>query len=136
MPKEKICKQCGNRFTPRYNSLEKYCSFSCTAMATKDKPKKKRKRIPYRTPKRQAEERIYGKERRVFLEDPVNKFCFVDGCGKPATTVEHIKGRSGEMLLNKEFWRPCCLDHNLEFERNPELSRKYQLSKLHNGSKI
>ena len=78
---------------------------------------------------------------------PENQVCFIDGCNAKANTVEHIRGRGHgyfdawaeergiRKTLDQRFWRPCCLHHNLELERNPELSKKYQLSKLHNGKK-
>ena len=39
------------------------------------------------------------------------------------------------LYLDIRFWKPCCLAHNLELENNPELSKKYQLSKIHGGKK-
>lgn len=95
--------------------------------------------------KRQAENKIYTADRKKFLVE--NTICFIDGCSQEATTIEHTKGRVGyaddyarqnkiSLYLDQRFWKPCCLPHNLELERNPELSKKYQLSKIHNGKKI
>lgn len=78
------------------------------------KDKKKPNPIPRRTKKRAKQEREYLKERKVFLEK--NPICFVKGCGKPATTIEHTKGRVGKLLLNQKYWQPCCLECNLKFE--------------------
>jgi hypothetical protein len=40
-------------------------------------------------------------------------------------------------LINDErFFEPCCWKHNGELENNPELSREYQLSKIHGGKKM
>lgn len=39
------------------------------------------------------------------------------------------------LFLDVRFWKPCCLEHNLELENNPELSKQYQLSKIHGGKK-
>jgi hypothetical protein len=39
------------------------------------------------------------------------------------------------LIIDERFFAPCCLEHNLEFERNPELSNKYQLSRIHGGKK-
>lgn len=95
-----------------------------------------KKNTSYRIPKvgrqRKKEQPIYSKDRKIFLE---GKICFIDGCNKPADTVEHTRGRVGSMYLNQEFWKPCCWDHNTELESNPELSKEYQLSKLHGGKK-
>ncbi len=97
--------------------------------------------------KRQKQSRDYTVKRKIFLAMPQNRICFIAGCGKIATTIEHKKGRSGfadkhardnniPLLLDERFWAGCCLHHNLELERNTELSKKYQLSKLHDGEKI
>lgn len=91
--------------------------------------------------------KLYTEQRKVYLSLPENKKCFVEGCTKKADTIEHTKGRQGfaddhareeniPLLLDERFWKPCCLQHNLEFESNPELSKKYQLSKIHEGKKI
>ena len=93
------CKYCGTDFTQRYSTLERFCSPLCASKSNQGKPKKKRKRIPYRSPKRKMQEEMYSKLRKKWLEDPRNKFCFIEGCNKLATTVEHTKGRAGDMLL-------------------------------------
>lgn len=109
--------------------------------------KKKAKPIKKHSVKRKADEREYSFNRKEFLNLPENKKCFVDGCNRNANTIEHLKGRKGyaddfarlndiPLLLDDRFWKPCCLKHNLEFETNPELSKKYQLSQIHEGKKI
>lgn len=96
------------------------------------KPKKQPKPINPTSKKRGVEMVEYSKLRLVFLEE--NPICFIDGCGKKATTIEHASGR-GINYLNINTWKPCCLQHNLELENNPELSKKYQKSKIHGGEK-
>lgn len=86
--------------------------------------------------KRKKEVAIYQKKRIEFLNKPENKICFVEGCEKSATTIEHRAGRIGSNYLDEKTWAGCCLEHNLEFENNPELSKKYQLSRIHKGKKI
>lgn len=83
--------------------------------------------------KRNIENKEYSKLRLKFLAD--NPKCFIEGCNKIADTIEHSAGR-GKNYLNVETWKPCCLEHNLELENNPELSKKYQLSKIHGGKKM
>lgn len=89
----------------------------------------------------------YTPLRKKFLSQKENQWCFIEGCGKMANTVEHTKGRQGyadewakenkiPLLLDVRFWKPCCLKHNLELESNHKLSKQYQLSKLHPGKKI
>lgn len=109
--------------------------------------KKKPKPIRKQSVKAEVEGKVYSKERKVFLEQPENKKCFIEECKRKANTVEHIKGRKGfadeearakgiSLLLDKRYWKPCCLQHNLELENNTELSKKYQLSRIHEGAKI
>ncbi len=110
-------------------------------------PKKQPKPIAKFSKKRKDNEKEYNFNRKEFLALPENKKCFVEGCKFKANTIEHTKGRKGyadefarlndiPALLDERFWKPCCLKHNLEFESNPELSKQYQLSQLHEGKKI
>ncbi len=82
--------------------------------------------------KREAENKVYVMLRRRFLKD--NPVCFIKACDKQANTIEHTAGR-GINFLNVSTWKPCCLEYNLELENNPELSREYQVSKIHGGKK-
>ncbi|WP_312394799.1 hypothetical protein [Chryseobacterium sp.] len=105
------------------------------------------KPIPKKSAKRKKEDPIYTRERLRFLAQPENLRCFIEGCNKSADTVEHTMGRKGfadqwardnniSLYLDVRFWKPCCNEHNLELERNPELSQKYQLSKISGNAKI
>lgn len=105
------------------------------------------KKIPTRSKKGQKEDRKYTVKRLQFLALPGNQRCFIDECNKRADTVEHTRGRVGyaddwarenniTLYLDERFWKPCCLDHNLELERNSDLSEKYQLSKISGKQKI
>lgn len=89
-------------------------------------------RIKPMSSKRKKDNVIYLKLRKSFLE--ANTACFIEGCNKIADTIEHATGR-GINYLNVDTWKPCCLEHNLELENNTELSKKYQLSKIHGGKK-
>ena len=133
--KLKTCKNegCNNTFQP-FKTTDKYCSPAC-AYANK-KESKPRKPINKKSKKQQASDSLYTILRRKFLKEPENNICFVDGCNRKANTVEHTKGRIGSNYLDVSTWRACCLEHNLEFERNTKLSNKYQLSKFHDGKKI
>lgn len=103
--------------------------------------------IPKVSKKRKIENTQYTIKRLQFLAQPENLRCFIEGCNKRADTVEHTMGRKGfadqwardnniSLYLDVRFWKPCCNDHNLELERNPELSQKYQLSKISGNAKI
>ncbi len=95
--------------------------------------KKKPYKIPKMSKKREAENKVYLMLREKFLRD--NPVCFIKGCGKVANTIEHSAGR-GINFLKVATWKPCCLEHNLELENNPALSKEYQVSKIHGGKKL
>lgn len=112
-----------------------------------EKKEKVKKGIKKVSDKAKKENREYQKERIEFLSLPENKKCFVDGCKRSANTIEHQKGRKGfadkwardngiTLKMDKRYWKPCCIQHNLEFENNSDLSKQYQLSKLHEGKKL
>ena len=105
------------------------------------------KPIPKFSKKREKENREYTIKRLQFLAQPENLRCFIEGCNKRADTIEHTMGRKGfaddwarennvSLLLDVRFWKPCCNEHNLELERNPELSQRYQLSKITGKEKL
>lgn len=104
------------------------------------------KPIPKVSKKRQIENAKYSVLRIEFLSKPENQICFVEECSRKANTIEHTKQRIGfadqwardnniSLFLDVRFWKPCCLECNLELENNPEMARKYKLSKLHNGKR-
>lgn len=142
-PKSKECANpdCNNSFAP-YKTTDKHCSPGCYYSDPKTT-----KRIKPISDKRKEENIVYNKLKEEFFSKPENQQCFIDGCYNPADSVEHRKGRKGyaddwardngiTLFLDIRFWAPCCAEHNLELESNSELSKKYQLSKLHNGKKL
>lgn len=145
---EKKCKQCSGKFKPRYNTLEMFCSSKCAyEYKSSNYTKKPVKPIRKVSKRRQKDSKTYKDDRLEFLSLPENQICFISGCRKKANTIEHRKGRLGyaddwarenniPLLLDVRFWAGCCNEHNLELETNPELSKKYQLSKIHKGKKI
>jgi len=109
-------------------------------------PEKKRYAIPKVSEKRKALNPLYASVRIEVLVEAEFK-CFIDGCQNVANTCEHTMGRKGfadqwardnniPLLIDKRFLKACCLHHNGELENNPELSKEYQLSKIHGGKKI
>ena len=97
---------------------------------------KKPKPIPKVSEKRKKEQKEYTIKRLQFLAQPENLRCFIDGCNNRATQVEHRAGRWGENYLDTSTWAAVCGFHNLELERNTELSQKYQLSKITGKPKL
>ena len=145
--KPKKCQNegCGKLFMP-FRSTDKYCSFECAK--ANQKPKERKYTSIRKVSKKQgAIMRQYTVDRKAFLARPENQVCFIDGCNSKATTIEHTRGRGHGYFdkeaeekgicktLDQRYWKPCCIKHNLELERNPELSKKYQRSKLHGGKK-
>lgn len=144
----KRCKNegCENEFTP-FKTTEKYCSWECKKANMKpDLKLKSPKPISKVSKKQKVLNAKYSVLRIQYLGRPENKTCFIEGCNKKADTIEHRKGRKGfaddwarenniPLIIDERFFSPCCLAHNLELENNPELSKQYQLSKIHNGNK-
>ena len=145
------CINCRQVFTPK-RFLAKHCE-NCkkeerewqSAKTTKTSLVKKP--INKVSDKRKVENLKYLAQRIVFLGKKENKVCFIDECKNPATTIEHSAGRIGfyddwarnnniSLYLDQRFWKPCCNPHNLELENNSQLSKKYQLSKIHGGVKL
>jgi hypothetical protein len=147
------CLNCKQKFVPTY-FLQKHCDseecnyskqeYQSGKMTKTNKPSKA---IPKFSDKRKVENLKYLAQRIVFLGKKENQVCFIDGCKKEATTIEHSAGRIGfyddwardnniSLYLDQRFWKPCCHAHNLELENNPELSKEYQLSKIHGGKKL
>lgn len=138
MYKERICKLSGVVWK-QYNSLQKCKCDQC--IKTIKKPK-----INKVSDKRKELNSIYEKVRIEVLSEAKFK-CFIDGCKNVANTIEHLAGRIGfydefakdnniPLLIDKRFLRACCLTHNGELETNPELSKKYQYSKITGIKKI
>ncbi len=150
--KPKTC-QCGTEFLP-YNTIQKFCSANCQFKFGKKiniklkslNPEKKRYAIPKVSEKRKALNPLYASVRIEVLVE-ANFKCFIDGCINVANTCEHTMGRKGfadqwardndiPLLIDKRYLKACCLHHNGELENNPELSKEYQLSKIHGGKKL
>lgn len=136
--KEKVCKVSGHVWK-QYNSLQKCpCSPCIEAREANKKPVIPKPRIALKkvSDKRKVENLQYAADRILFLNKPENRICFIDGCQKPSTTIEHRAGRWGKNFLDQSTWAGCCSEHNIELENNAELSKKYQLSKIHGGQKF
>lgn len=127
--------KCGKEFK-KNKTTDKYCSKSCQIADLGYAEQKKQTPIPQISKKRKIENAKYTVLRIEFLGKKENKICFIDGCNEKATTIEHRAGRWGSNFLDTTTWAACCHKHNLELENNPELSKQYQLSKIHGGKKL
>lgn len=125
-----------------------FIKLQCNTFNPQPKPEKvikqKAGQISKQSDKRKVEQKEYSFARKEFLSLPENSECFIESCKRKANTIDHIMGREGyadkwardngiSLLLDERYWRPCCLQHNLELENNSELSKKYHLSKIHGG---
>lgn len=143
------CAVCGTEFN-KYRTTDKYCSREHALQDQKQKQERQPKKPPVKINQVSKKQAVLNSKYTVlrieFLSKPENRTCFIDDCGKIADTVEHIRGRKGfadewarennvPLIIDVRFFKPCCLQHNLELENNPELSKKYQLSKIHGGKK-
>lgn len=148
------CLNCKQKFDPK-RFLQKFCGENEECIAAESEYKKEKisasnnkqkKPIPKVSEKRKQLNKIYETVRIEVLAEAKFK-CFIDGCKKVANTIEHTAGRIGfyddwarenniPLIIDKRFLKACCLFHNGELENNPELSKKYQLSKIHGGKKL
>lgn len=135
--KQKKCRNCKELFTPQYKSTEVFCSYVCAKEGRNpDIRLKNVYEIPKVSKKRQVDQLKYKVLRIEFLGKPENKVCFIEGCNRISNTIEHRAGRWGKNFLDTTTWAGCCSEHNIELEINPELAKKYQLSKIHGGNKL
>lgn len=147
------CINCNQKFEPK-RFLQKHCESEECKIAESEYQKEKivsskskeKKSIPKVSSKRKAINKVYETVRIDVLSEAKFK-CFIDGCNNVANTIEHTAGRIGfyddwardnniPLIIDKRFLKACCLYHNGELENNSELSKKYQLSKIHGGKKL
>jgi len=140
MKDTKKCKNCSKEFKI-FKTTDKWCSQECFKEGHVPNLKlKSLKPINKVSEKRKEINKIYESVRIEVLTEAKFK-CFIDGCTNVANTIEHTAGRIGfydeearnnntPLVIDKRFLKACCLHHNGELENNPELSRKYQLSKI------
>lgn len=97
--KEKKCAVCTKKFTPRYTTTERTCSWQCEkfrqAEKQKERERPKRKTLSPVSEKRMKQLAEYRDKRPEFLKE---KRCPVTGGA--ATEVHHMDGREGERLLD------------------------------------
>jgi hypothetical protein len=96
-------------------SCECYPSWLYGSKEGKDKNSKSK--INNRSKKRQAQELVYSKLRKVYLNRPENKICPIKGV--PTTEVHHKKGRIGTLLIEIEFWVALSREGHDYVEDNP-----------------
>jgi len=103
--KPKKCKECGNKFTPKYKTTEMFCSGICAFEYKQKNYQKPHTPIRKVSDKRRSQLYTYAMMKKNFMSK--HKTCFV--CIRnDATDVHHMKGRENELLLDIKFWLPVC----------------------------
>ncbi len=84
---------------------------------------KKRKPIPKKSERRIDQEKIYLAERKLHLL--INPTCQAQrpGCTTKGTDVHHMKGRTGSLYTNREYFLTLCRNCHTWVENNPHLAR-------------
>ena len=84
------------------------------------------------SPKRAAQNRVYARRRRVFLEEHP-RCSFPAGCTQAATEVHHRRGRVGALLLDESSWSAICRDHHRWITEHPAAAVEMGISELRLG---
>ena len=133
-PKEtKPCQICGAVFKP-FKTTDSCCSYDCMIIYQNDRKSSKptpRKPIPVMSVKRKKENAIYLKDRIDFLNKPENKMCRVFP-KLNATEVHHMKGRTGKLFLDQNFWLAVSRKGHQKIEMNPDWAKEngFSLNRL------
>lgn len=130
---KKKCSKCGElRFIWKNSGGERFCKgcWSTHSNNSKPIPYHKQKPIPPRSSKRIKEDGIYSKERKLFLNlHPMCQAHLSGICSQTATDVHHMKGRVGELLLDKTNWLAVCRQCHNYIELNPITAKALGFSK-------
>jgi hypothetical protein len=111
--KKKICEECKKESyiwsSKTGRKLCKQCSSNTGVAKLSIKPTAKAKPIPARSQKRSKEERLYSAKRIIYLAKNTMCAMHIPGiCIHKATTVQHLRGRIGDLLLDESEWMPAC----------------------------
>jgi len=106
--KKKICFSC-KKESLIWKSVgrEKYCK-SCWSCQKSGKELQTKKPIRPRSPKREIEDALYTKLRKLFLDKYPMCKANLPGCTLNATDVHHKKGRTGDNYVKESTWLPVC----------------------------
>lgn len=85
-----------------------------------------------RSTKRAAQERLYLKRSRQWLEGKACRLHADEGVLHPATECHHAKGRIGALLLDERFWVPLCHSAHEYVTTHPAeaIARGYSVPRL------
>lgn len=88
----------------------------------------KPKNIAKMSVKRSLENKEYLKVRLEYLNE--NQVCEVKtpACTRWATTVHHKRGRTGDLLTNRDHFLGACFTCHSYIEENPDWAKRHGLS--------
>lgn len=91
-------------------------------------PKKKRARINQISEKRKEQFKIYSVRRKLFLE--ANPICPITG--EKTVDIHHMRGRTGTLYLDENYWLAVSRDGHEKIENNPEWAKEngYSLNRI------
>jgi hypothetical protein len=131
--KKKLCDgECGElRVIWKNSGGKRFCKSCWSAHSSKTsiKPTVKQKPISPRSPKRILQEAEYSAKRKVFLtKHPMCQMHLPGICTTYATDVHHMAGRTGDLLLDEQFWKAGCRACHTWVELHPKEAKEMGLS--------
>lgn len=89
---------------------------------------KKQKPIPKVSQKQVERLAKYRKVRDQFMKEHPNCQARLDGCTIKATDTHHAKGKVGDLLTDKRYFKALCRSCHNYVETHPEEAKKLELS--------
>ncbi len=131
--KKKVCSNCLELQVIWKNSGgQRFCKrcWSAHSKTSKPIPYPKQKPLAPRSSKRVKQDAEYSRERKLFLElYPMCQAHIPGLCAQYSTDVHHMKGRSGDLYLDKENWLALCRQCHGWIELNPNKAKELGFSK-------
>lgn len=93
-----------------------------------EKPKKQHKLIPKVSEKQIERLAKYRKVRDQFMKDHPNCQAQLQGCTIKATDTHHAKGKIGDLLTDKRYFKALCRSCHNYVETHPNQSKEMGLS--------
>lgn len=111
------CKICRKKFIAKFFN-QKACIGECNKEYIEQNPPKA---INSRSENRLAEEKIYEKKKKVYMDN--HKICEC-GCGRASNDLHHKAGRVGKLLYDENYFMAVNRFCHGWIHANPKESRK------------
>jgi hypothetical protein len=130
MKKLKTCYQCKkDKVIWKVVNGNRYCKI-CYHLSFPTKKITKSYKIKPKSEKRKKLDSDYSKKRKIFLENkPLCEAHILGICTQISTDVHHMKGRTGDLYLNEEFWLSVCRSCHQYIETHPNEAKEMGFSK-------